>query len=703
MGSIFKIYLSPSPSCCLDSASEALPNSTSTHKKGKCIPGWSEHVKPFKDDAIFWQSVWRSCGSPSTGVVASIRRRTRALYRRAIKNCIRKRDQTVATEMASALLVKDNVSFWNIVRKTSRVGNSIPSSIDGICGVDNIANTFADKYESLYNSAVSSDSELSQIHNDLHVCIDRKCKNGTCSFDHSISRSDVALCVQKLKSNKSDGISGHNSNHLIHGTELLFGLLSKLISCMFNHGYSSTSFRKSVIFPIVKNKQKSASDSNNYRGIALTSVISKLVDIIIIDKQPIFSKSSDLQFGFKDKSSTTQCTFVMNEVIEYYLRNGGQVYTTFLDASKAFDCVKFSKLFKLLLDRDICPLIARFLAYCYTHQTGNVKWNSTMSKEFDIRNGVKQGGVLSPLLFNIYIDVLLLQLSQGGIGCHIGKKYMGSFAYADDIVLLSPSVSSLKLQLEICHKFSQDYNIKFNAEKSKLIIYGGSPVSIEFQGRDIPICTSEKHVGNLVGSDHEIKQTIIRNACNDMYSRLNLLMQQFKCLDRTILYKLFNSFCLSLYGCQLWLISSSRIMEPLYTAWRKCIRRIFGLPYTTHCNLLPIIANDHSIEFKLHKRFLNFFDSLCNSKNSCVNLCIKLLGRGSQSIVSSSWSYLCYTYDIVHSNVDYFSRRLYKFKYPVPSEDLKTKGSLIRDLVLYHHDNMLDLDVLELINHLCTD
>ena len=118
-------------------------------------------------------------------------------------------------------------------------------------------------------------------------------------------------------------------------------------------------------------------------------------------------------------------------------------------------------------------------------------------------------------------------------------------------------------------------------------------------------------------------------------------MQQFKCIDSTILCRLFNNFCLSLYSCQLWQISSPKIMEPLYIAWRKCGRRIFCLPYTTHCNLLPIIAKDQSNEFKLHNRFLNFFDSLSSSKNTCVNLCMKLVERGSQSIVARSWSYLC--------------------------------------------------------------
>ena len=149
----------------------ALPNSTSTHKIGKHIPGWSEYGKPFKSDAIFWHSIWCSCGSPSTGVVASIRRRTRPQYRSAIKDCVRKHDETVASQMASALFVKDNVSFWNIVKKASSVGKSVPSSIDGVCGADNLANSFADKYESLYNSAVSSDSELSQFYTNLHFVL----------------------------------------------------------------------------------------------------------------------------------------------------------------------------------------------------------------------------------------------------------------------------------------------------------------------------------------------------------------------------------------------------------------------------------------------------------------------------------------------------------------------------------------------------
>ena len=86
-------------------------------------------------------------------------------------------------------------------------------------------------------------------------------------------------------------------------------------------------------------------------------------------------ETSELQCGFKEKHSTNQCTFVVNEVI-YYTNNNGNVYLTLIDASKAFDRVQYVKLFKLLLSKNVCPIIARFLAVMYTSQSFRVKWCS---------------------------------------------------------------------------------------------------------------------------------------------------------------------------------------------------------------------------------------------------------------------------------------------------------------------------------------
>ena len=149
-----------------------------------------------------------------------------------------------------------------------------------------------------------------------------------------------------------------------------------------------------------------------------------------------------------------------------------------LDASKAFDKVSSEKLLELLLARNVCPKIVKLLYYMYTHQKCHVKWNNKQSDPFSVSNGVKQGSVISPLLFSIYIDNLFSKLKQLGLGCHVGLTYAGAFGYADDIALVSPSIYGFKKMISICESYAQDYHVTFNPAKSKLICFNASSSEI---------------------------------------------------------------------------------------------------------------------------------------------------------------------------------------------------------------------------------
>ena len=96
---------------------------------------------------------------------------------------------------------------------------------------------------------------------------------------------------------------------------------------------------------------------------------------------------------------------------------------------------------------------ARFLLCLYTRQKLRVKWEHTLSYEFSVKNEVKQGGVLSPLFFAMYIDELLLQLQASGFGSYIGHYFVGALAYADDVTLLGPALISIKLMLSVVKIF----------------------------------------------------------------------------------------------------------------------------------------------------------------------------------------------------------------------------------------------------------
>ena len=145
------------------------------------------------------------------------------------------------------------------------------------------------------------------------------------------------------------------------------------------------------------------------------------------------------------------------------------------DASKAFDKVNFVKLFSLLIDRNIPEVFLRIIMDLYTHQNLRASWNGVISTNFSVSNGVRQGGVLSPILFNVYIDELLLRLKQHDVGCHIGNRFVGGLCYADDLTILAPSVRGLQKMVGIFEEFANDYSVTFNSGKTLCTCLGRIP------------------------------------------------------------------------------------------------------------------------------------------------------------------------------------------------------------------------------------
>ena len=137
------------------------------------------------------------------------------------------------------------------------------------------------------------------------------------------------------------------------------------------------------------------------------------------------------------------CTWMVIETIDYFLRNNSEVFICTMDMTKAFDKVKHSILFQNLLKRHIPPIILRFLLYAYKIEVAMVRWNGNYSAEFRIKIGVKQGVGLSALLYCVYADDLFLRLRKNRQGCWINGEFMGIFGYADDNVLLSPTLDGL--------------------------------------------------------------------------------------------------------------------------------------------------------------------------------------------------------------------------------------------------------------------
>ena len=266
------------------------------------------------------------------------------------------------------------------------------------------------------------------------------------------------------------------------------------------------------------------------------------------------------------------------------LNGGSSVYVMLLDASKAFDRVDYLKLFNLLLKKGMCPIVCRLIVMSYTNQSARTKWGNAYSLPFTIINGVKQGGVLSPILFGIYMDQLFDVLSKSKLGYHIGQMFMGVFGYADDLILVAPTKRSLCGLLDHCLDFSTECKVKFNPAKSNVIVFHNNTnqeTSIIFDGQTIISKPQDLHIGNVIGQN-ELKINIL-NAKNDIIRRVNVLISYFGTMNTDTKYKLFNKLCMNVgavyYGTIHPIMS---IVSILHGELLDSIRRMFRLPMATY-------------------------------------------------------------------------------------------------------------------------
>ena len=168
---------------------------------------------------------------------------------------------------------------------------------------------------------------------------------------------------------------------------------------MISHGYTSQLFNMIIFSPLIKNKRASLQDSNNYRAISLDSCFGKLLDYVVMEFFNDVLLSDNHQFAYKAGHSTTLCSFIVMETIQYYRQRNSNVILTMLDCSKAFDRVKYDRLFPMLLDRGMRPVTVRLILIMYLSIEAKVKWRGFYSSSFKVFNDVKQGGVLTPILF----------------------------------------------------------------------------------------------------------------------------------------------------------------------------------------------------------------------------------------------------------------------------------------------------------------
>lgn len=590
---------------------------------------------------------------PHTGVVAQIRRQTRAAYHGAIRSAIREEDESSRLKFADCLLKNDKRDFWKEVKKIRRHGNTVPAVVDNCNSPERIADIFTESYANLYSSVPSLDDELSQVNDQIQA------KLKSCTDRFLVTYVDINKAVQQMKSGKREGDSLFSSDCILNAPDSLHVHLSMLISALFNHGFVMDELKVSTIVPISK-PRLDACNSSNYRSIALCPIIGKLIDLVLLHKLADKLVTSDLQFGFKKGHSTSMCTQLLKETVAYYTSNNSSVYCIMLDASKAFDRVSYAKLFIKLLNRDVSSIVIRLLVALYCNQSYSVKWNHSASAPFPVLNGVRQGAICSPVLFCVYLDDLLLRLENTRVGCYVGNFYLGALCYADDLTLLAPSASAMRILLSTCEEYANEHAMSFNAVKSKCVLFkprmaatqDRPPFSIA--GKSIDYTSSWPHLGNILNETEDDHDCISARRVQ-LIGQVNNVLCTFGKLGPVTKNNLLYKLCSSFYGSVTWNLSHPDVNR-ICTTWRVALRRIWHLPFNAHKNIVSALGCDRTLFDELCHRTLTFI-MFCLSNRNC-NDTVKFIVRNSL-FFSRSLSPLGRNFSLISSRYNFNPALIY--------------------------------------------
>ena len=482
--------------------------------------------------------------------------------------------------MHSSFASKNTTDFWKSWKRLySKNHSDLHTVVDGIASTDGIAASFKSHFVK-----VSQPNDQQRV-NQLNRQFDEKYReaiaghiNCSCST-HQITLENVIDSVYSMTKGKSCDDSQIHAEHFFYAPLPIFERLQCLFNKMLMHEYVPLQFQFGTIVPVVKDHRGDKGDLNNYRGITIAPIISKVFEHSLrIIFQPYLTSSS-YQFGFKRKSSTSLAIHCLKETINYYTSHGSNVYCSFLDASKAFDRLVHAGLFIKMLQRQVPLVFLNIMVFWYSNLQCRVRWGDALSESFLIKAGVRQGGVLSPDLYCIYVDELVQILADMKIGCHLRNTFMSLLLYADDMALICPSLGGLQKLLSVTESYCKEWDILLNEKKTKNMFFGKRHVfpALQLNGNDIAWVESWKYLGVTLTS-HKHFNCSIDAKVKSFYRCANAILRIEGRSNEMVMLQLMESQCISIltYAIEVISVANRDERRRLRVAYNSVFRKIFN-------------------------------------------------------------------------------------------------------------------------------
>ena len=404
-----------------------------------------------------------------------------------------------------------------------------------------------------------------------------------------ILESEVLNAIKLSKSDKAPGPDNMLSEtfHLISDQNIT--IITRLFNHIYDTGNIPADWLRSTFITIPKSNNTQR--CKDYRLISLMSHFLKLLLRIIHTR--LYRRCEEVsgfsQFGFKKGFGTREAIFSLQTLVQNCLDQRKNAFICFIDYEKAFDNVRHELMVTYLQELGLDDKDVRMIANLYWHQTAQIRLqNSATTEEFEIRKGVRQGCILSPMLFNLYVERAFAEItSERPMGIIVNGTPINNIRYADDTAIIADNANDLQTLLNTVNEASQQRGLKINTGKTKFMVISRDilpNVDLQLNGEQIERVNKFKYLGSVV-NDQWNPELEIR--CRIEQARATFLkLKKFltnRNLNFKLRYRMVKCYVWSvlLYGAEAWTLKAASINRiEAFEMW--ILKRMLKIPWTEH-------------------------------------------------------------------------------------------------------------------------
>lgn len=393
--------------------------------------------------------------------------------------------------------------------------------------------------------------------------------------------TEIANAIRSMKNNKAPGVDNINPELLKADPTLSASIIRPIIEDFWSSHSLPNELSEGVIIKLPK--RGNLTECRNWRGITLLTVIHKVL-ATILHARLSSSIAADLrneQAGFRPHRSCTDHINSLRIIVEQSVEWRSPLYLVFIDFAKAFDTLHHQAIWHALQCKGIPPELIDRIKALYQNSTSRVLHERLLSNPIGVTTGVRQGCILSPLLFNIVLDSVMQEATRYRRGITWGiNGRLEDLDYADDICLLGHNHSDIAAKLEQVHQLASNVGLHINIGKTKVLrINTDNPSKFTVNNVELEDVQSFCYLGSIIsttGGSHEDIANRIKKA-NQSFGALQKIWKSPQIHLKTKL-RLFSSNVKStlLYGCESWNCTGGDI-QSLQAFCNRCLRKILKI------------------------------------------------------------------------------------------------------------------------------